>query len=588
MLPTGEDSDWARTVRGNNPEFILIARPFSNFDFVERRFQGIVTMRRILSQVRQHDGKTAIIEEIEDSKDLQQENEDIGTRYPEFSSAKAFRITFFKREFSTVAEFSKANQEDFIGYAIIKEDNVPGVSHTVRIYESVLKLSRCVNNFVRDQPEWRCSAAGKMFNISGYLYAQQNCMTNVCAHVAVRTAACRFHKSGDMTYREMNQLIGVDHVNRKVGGKDGGGLDTREMTKILETIGANTIVIDYTKPSQSATLAPFQKVLYGSIESGFPAIVVFETIDKPCGKTPICHAIPVFGHTFNEDTWVYRAESSYFKVGEETLYIPSESWVSMYIAHDDNWGSNFCVPRRYLHTRSYCDQVQEHVCGMDKGCVLYVIGTYPKEVLINALQAEVMGADYLFTILPQLPDTSEVWRRRLCEYARNGQLILRPILLKGEEYSKHMSNISDWHQRKLGYVFSGKRDRWLWMIELSVPELFPANQRKVGEVILEAEVKPRSDRDFKSFLFARLPGYFGAYKEGGPANPIYDFIPCNLMSHVELYGCEETWQLRTTTLARNSSFKHTQPTKMTTMRYPSRILVSLVDAEFGIRLLAVC
>jgi len=536
MLPKGEDFNWARTVGGNKPEFIPIARPFSNFDFAEERFQGISTLRRILSQVRQHDGKTAVVEEIEESEDLQQENEDIKTRYPNISSTKTFRITFFTRRFSTINEISKANQEDFIGYAIIKEDNIHEIGPVVRVYESVIKPSRCINNFIKGQPEWTCLSVGNVFRINGYLYAQQNNITNVCAHVAIRTVASRFHQSGDMTYREMNQLIGIDHVKRKVGRVDEGGLDTVEMNAILEAAGARTIVVDYLVPSQSGVIAPFQKVLYGSIESGFPAIVVFQTADNP----GLCHAIPVFGHTFNEDTWVYRAESSYFRVGEQTSYIQSESWVSMYIVHDDNWGSNFCIPRRYLHTRSFCDKVKEQVCQMDKGCVLYVIGTYPKEILINALQAEAMGADYLFSILPQLPDTSEVWRKRLCEYAQKRQLILRPILLKVQDYSEHMANISDWQRRKLSYDFLAKRDRWLWMIELSVPELFPANRRKVGEVILEAEVNSQSYRDFKNFLFARLPGYFAMYRKGGPAKPVYDFIPCNLINHVELYGCEET------------------------------------------------
>ena len=537
MVPSGEDSCWARTAPGRGAEFVPIARPFSNFDFVERRFQGIVTLRRILSQVRQHDGKTAVIEEIEESRDLQQENEDIKTRYPMFSSSHAYRVTFFTTPFSTIDELSKVKQGDFIGYAIIKEDNIPGMGPEVRVYESVLKPSRRVNNFIRGQSEWTCLVSGHIFKIDGYLYAQQNNITNVCAHVALRTAACRFHAGGDMTYREMNQLIGVDHVNRKVGRVENGslGLDTVEMRTILEAAGTRTIVVDYAVPSQSGVIAPFQKVLYGSIESGFPAIVVFQTADDP--RT--CHAIPVFGHTFNEDTWVYRAESSYFQVGPQTSYIQSESWVSMYIAHDDNWGSNFCVPRRYLHTRSFCDKVQEQACQMDKGCVLYVIGTYPKEVLMNALQAEVVGAGYLFTILPQLPDMSEVWRKRLCDYAKNSQLILRPILLKTQDYSKHMANISDWNGRKLGFDFPGMRDRWLWMVELSVPELFSANLRKVGEVVLEAEVKPQPEPDFKNFLFARLPGYFAMYRGGGRDKPRYDFIPCNLTNHVELYGCEE-------------------------------------------------
>ena len=528
---------YARTVQADKPEILPMSRPFSNFKFVEERFQGIPTLRRIMSQVRQHDGKTMVIEELKESEDLRQENEDIQIRYSGSSMIKAYRLSFYTKQFTTKKGLSNANQNEFLGYAITKEDYIPRLGNKTRVYESVIKPSRYANNFIRGEKEWFCSVASNLFKIKGYLYAQQNNITNVCAHVALRTVAARFHQYGDMTYREMNQLVGVDHTNRKVGGNDGGGLDTLEMIKILKEAGARCICVDYSNPETFADRAPFQKLIYGSIESGFPAIVIFQTSKQP----NICHAIPVFGHTFNQDTWVYRAESSYFKVGEETLYIPSESWVSTYIAHDDNWGSNFCILRRYLHTRRYCDKNigEQKACLMDLGCVLYVIGILPREVKMNALQAEVIGADYLFSILPQLPDLSETWRQRLYNYAQENQLILRPILIRGTDYSRHLQGILDWDRKPLGFELKIEEDSWLWMVELSIPELFPANKRKLAEVILRAEVEPKPKRDFKSFLLARVPGYLALYSGGVPDNPIYDFLPSGLKSHIELYGCEE-------------------------------------------------
>jgi len=474
-----------------------------------------------------------VIEELKEAEDIRQENEDIKIRYPGSYPIKVCRLSYYTKEFKTKRGLANVKQEEFLGYAIIKEDYITGLGKRIRIYESVIKPSGSENDFIRGVNEWVCSVGDNRFEIKGYLYAQQNNITNVCAHVALRTAAARFCTTGDMTYREMNKMIGVDHINRKVGGTDGTGLNTVEMREILESTGAKCEVIDYTDVQEHRYQDPFQKFLYGSIESGFPAIVVFETADRP----DVCHAIPVFGHTFNEDTWVHRAESSYFKVGPGTLYIPSESWVSMYIAHDDNWGSNFCIPRRYLRTRRYCKKLADK-CSMDQGCVQYVIATLPKEVQMNAVQAEVIGADYLFTILPQLPDVDEVWRKRLREYARNNQLILRPILLKGKDYSEHLRKVRDWERRRT-FKIKVEPESWLWMVELSVPELFPANRRKVGEVILLAEKQPQHYRDFKNFLFARVPGFFAFYLRGQAPTPIYEFVPCALRSHVELYGCEE-------------------------------------------------
>jgi hypothetical protein len=519
------------------PEIIDIERPFSNFRFIENRFGGISTLRRIMSQIRQHGGKTLVLEQLKETNDLLEENQDIQIRNPNFTPIGAWRLSFFTKRFKTQRGLHSVTGDEFLGYTIIKKDDLPEPAIGTRVYESVIRASRHVNNFIKCHRKWPCRVAGNTFQVEGTLYAQQNNITNVCAHVALRTAMGPFHKNGDMTYREMNKVIGIDHKNRQLG--TGSGLDNLEMIRILEFAGARCFPASYRNTGNATEIIPFQKVLYGSIESGFPAIVIFQTAFNP----DICHAIPVLGHTFNEDTWVYRAEASYFKVGTQTLYIPSESWVSMYIAHDDNWGSNFCIPRRYLHTRRFCTQFpgKGRPCSMDIGCVLYVIGTLPQEAAMNALQAEVIGADYLFTILPKMPDIPEEWLNRLVYYATNHQLILRPILIKGKDYCQHLRKVRDWQNNALGFNLhlGDDQESWLWLVELSIPELFPSNRRKVAEVLLKASIRPKPTRDFGNFLCARVPGYFALYKSGPSTNPVYEFIPCGLKSHTELYGCED-------------------------------------------------
>ena len=80
------------------------------------------------------------------------------------------------------------------------------------------------------------------------------------------------------------------------------------------------------------------------------------------------------------------------------------------------------------------------------------------------------------------------------------------------------------------------------MIELSVPELFAANKRKLGEVLLWAEAKVGPKRDLNSFFLARLPGYFSLYRGGPASKPEYDFVPSGAEGHVELFGCEDPAQ----------------------------------------------
>src|SRR5207249_1184228 len=160
-------------------------------------------------------------------------------------------------------------------------------------------------------------------------------------------------------------------------------------------------------------------------------------------------------------------------------------------------------------------------------------------------RAEVIGADYLFTILPQLPPGNNPWAKRLAFYAGKHLLVLRPFLLDRDLYVKHLGKVRDWQGERitrdwLAILKELLPDERIWMIELSVPELFSANLRKVAEVLLRAEVLPKAGRDLASFILARLPGHFALYEGGSAANPRYEFIPSGAEGHVELFGCEKS------------------------------------------------
>jgi hypothetical protein len=525
---------YARTSPGQSLEIISIERPYSFFHLIETRFGGCQPLRRIFSQVRIQPGRTMVIEKLGDPEDLREENGDLLMRNPDFKSSVAYRLSFFTAKFATRQRLAHVTDTDFIGYAVVKEDSAPSFGTKRRVYESVIRPSRLVNNFVRGGQNWPCQVDGKLFKVNGYLYAQQNALTNVCAHVALRTAAARFR---DMSYREMNQLLGIDHVNVKMG--EGNGLTTQQMQRVLEAAGAKCFPADYSNPS--ANPPPFQKYIYGSIESGYPAIVIFGTTDPDGGL----HAVPVFGHTLNQDTWVPNADFSYFKIGEGTIYIPSESWLSMFIAHDDNWGSNYCIPRHYLRPKPHPAPGQPAPAPEESvsQCVAHVISTMPKEVQLNPVRAEIIGADYLFTILPQLPPNNNLWAQRLLFYAENHLLVLRPYLLDPAEYTAHLEKLKDWQgkpvrETMIDALKANLTKERLWMVELSVPELFSANLRKVGEVLVRAEISPAVDRDLGSFVLARLPGYFALLAGGTSANPQYQFIPSGADGHVQLIGCE--------------------------------------------------
>jgi hypothetical protein len=176
--------------------------------------------------------------------------------------------------------------------------------------------------------------------------------------------------------------------------------------------------------------------------------------------------------------------------------------------------------------------------------VAHVISTMPKKVQLDPVRAEAIGVDYLFTILPQLPTPKSPWAKRLKLYAGNNLLVLRPFLLSPSGYTTHLAKVQDWDRNPispamLAILKTRLPDEYLWMVELSVPELFSANLRKVGEVLIRAEARLSIQRDLSSFVLTRLPGYFALLSGGSATNPQYRFIPSGAEGHVELIGCKD-------------------------------------------------
>jgi hypothetical protein len=73
----------------------------------------------------------------------------------------------------------------------------------------------------------------------------------------------------------------------------------------------------------------------------------------------------------------------------------------------------------------------------------------------------------------------------------------------------------------------------VWAVEISIPQLFPANERKLGEIILDA-TKPMdyTGNLFSNFVLARMPGtYFFAQQIDKPPQ-MFMSAPSSLQSHL--------------------------------------------------------
>ena len=192
-----------------------------------------------------------------------------------------------------------------------------------------------------------------------------------------------------------------------------------------------------------------------------------------------------------------HADMSYFKIGKDRRYVPSESWVSSYVGHDDNFGSNFCIPRRYPLEKD----VKE----------VHVLGILPLACKMDPIKAEVVAIEYLYRLAPHIVVDSKnksFWSQKLKESSTEW-IVLRPVLLEASQYIHHLENMQGWQGGRIdGNIIKVLKNRMrgiFWMVEVSYPELFPANRRKLGEILLCADVAPAMPPNYRSFFMARLP-----------------------------------------------------------------------------------
>jgi hypothetical protein len=478
-----------------------IASGFSNFLFIDRSYRSHSVLRRIFSLARLHGYQSLLIERIDeaDCALLAEENAALSIRRPDFESAEVHRLSFWR-----CLPDQQPTAADFIGYVIFKSDRFTGHTRPEdHVYESVMPPVRLEeqNNFIRGRRPYQVHTAAGQHAVSGVLYAQQNDMTFVCAHVAMRTALACLLPDGDISYARMNELVSVDHQKDKVG-QGARGLSPTDLETILTSLGVQHEKIIH-EPNHGLDLpTEFQRDLYGFIESGCPALVGFQLEDpNPGPNGSPRHIVPVIGHTFNDDAWVPDAQRAYF--GNQLRYFCSESWLSSYVLHDDNFGPYYCLPRHFLKKDNF----------------RITLGLMRQPVQINASDAETAGFVFLHALARQKPAIGQDWYDRFTVYARQGLLVLRTQMVERADYLKHLRDIRSWDGPPLEDAAIARMENLLpdyfWMIEASAQELFTASRRKFGELLLYATKPLPRPLNIDLMLAARLPGLWLIPQTGG-------------------------------------------------------------------------
>lgn len=496
--------------------------PFSSFKFIESRFKGIDSVRRCFSLARSLGMKTVTLEKIPCVGLLSEENQEILEYFPDYQFKEALRLCFWKRDFKSV---SHLKSRDLIGYAILKHDKVRSKRYDRwHIFEAVFRKYPHPHNCIPRPKRFKIACSEKVYSIIGILYCQQNSLNKACAQVALRSLLSNHLPEGDISYKKINELAGI---TPKSGRFPGRGLNVIDIRRILDGLGIGFKDIDYTQNEELRNTLPYQKFLYAGIESGAGALLGFRLSgpDIP-DDSPPRHIIPFFGHTFNKDTWVPDAELSYFDVGGGVGYVPSENWTSSFIGHDDNFGPNFCVPR----------------CHVNRDNVDYVVELFNKETQYGGVHAEAVSLGFIYSLAPSIVSASDqnYWIKRLIKFIRDKRIVLRALFVEKKAYLGHLRNFTDWDGNREAGDFLDRLEAvlpsFVWVVEVSLPQLFPANERKIGEVLLNPFVRPDTskDIDFDLFLMARIPCYYFFLDSLNEDNPMFLLLKSNIQSHMPL------------------------------------------------------
>ncbi|MFA6286153.1 MAG: hypothetical protein WC661_02115 [Opitutaceae bacterium] len=510
----------SRLSHASKIDVVKIERPFSNFKFAEGRFGGGYPIRRLFSQARCRDCKTLVIEDVPAAAAVADENAEILELFPDYQMTGLVRLSFWKVAFTKPEDMAAIDGLKYcVGYALLKRDSCQ--SRKIdgwHIFESAVVKYDHDHNYNPTSKMVSFRAGPKEFEVPAVLYCQQNGLNKVCAQVGLRSICATYLGNFDLTYRQINDLAFVAPELREPWQ----GLKALQIPRVLKGLDIPYFEFDYGSNDAALREAlPYQRVLYSGIEAGTGGLVAFKMSGPKAGT--VGHIIPFFGHTFNEDTWVPNADGEYFKVGEQIRYIPSDSWLSSFIVHDDNFGSNLCIPKSYLKREN----------------AQYVVALLPRGFVYNGLWAEIAASNYFYSLVNEIAGLPNPWLSRLLSYALESKLILRLVPVTQEGYLRHLSELEDWEferedsetLRQLKAI----KPQHMWMVEVSVPDLFSTNKRKIGELLLDA-TRPFSEKtDFTLFVLARFPGcylFFDKLDEQG--QPQFIKVKSSIQSHTDV------------------------------------------------------
>jgi hypothetical protein len=472
--------------------------------------------------MRKMGAKTLLREELEPNEEIRQEFEDLETRVGKKlpREPKAIRLSFFAAPCPDKDKWrEQLPPASFLGYAVVLEAGLPTDVSIVSqrcpsgemayVLEAVTRppawatddgkggyaTKGVTNYYVHCQREFRTTVgpqgANAEYSLNGAFFCQQNNLTHVCAHAALRmilntAVGLVDHK---VTNRELNTILGIDHGKVVVGE----GLTPVQILAIPQRLGLNILAGNFL----AQPTVDYAEWAYPLVESGYPVLLVFNPTHA------LAHVVVLLGHTMNSDKWDCEAHLAYRPEAFWT-YHASAAWVDHFVINDDNFGMYTCMPPAYLRNRllPQYDSTQR---------ATFAVAFLPPSLDVHPYFAEKAAIELVRNLLKvHSPGQDNRWLYRIWQQLQQGGkgIVARTLGCKRDAYIAHLKaqTDSDGH----GPVSAIPKDlsvapNDLWLTEISLPDLYTANKHKLGDVLSDAKAQVRASQKSVKYVWGWLP-----------------------------------------------------------------------------------
>ncbi|MHC4122321.1 MAG: hypothetical protein ACYSSI_02005 [Planctomycetota bacterium] len=433
-------------------------------------------LHRFLSIMRKMKSKSYLLEELEIDGEIKEEKE----MFENIRGAiefKAQRISFFSS--ADCKEIDEITEDNFLGYAVIITAKKLGNYISAYILESIVKPPELRNYYLHNIRVHKTCIGTKEnsreFRIKGSFFAQQSRVTHACAHAAIRVAINSHPIFGQrkLTNKYINSL--TNNPER--------GLYKPEIMNVIKSLGFKIFQADFSEN----TKIDYDHFLYPYLESCLPTILGINRWDR-INNQMVGHVVTVLGHTTNFDRWQPEADRGYGNYPIKP-YISTAEWCDHYIINDDNYGMYCTLPSESMRNFIVPDK------NPNPHAVIALI-IAPRELELEGYYAEQKSIVALSKILSHFPHclgTNNNWVCRIIK--AQGSIVCRTILVNKEDYMSQFAEIG----------IALELPEKLWVTEISLPNLYCANKRKIGDIVWNAQKKgPEQENP----LFAWFPEIF--------------------------------------------------------------------------------